>query len=110
MSVHLVGARFGTILEGDSKSGGVLQAELALEWQGQPFSTIFWSPADLASAAITEPAQRAFINRLEGLSVDAGRAEFVRSPLEQLKALVLSRIANAGEGLREFTAVSSRSS
>jgi hypothetical protein len=89
LSVHLLGQRFGTTLEGSSESGVAIQAALALEVQRPEFSTLFWSAPDGASA---DPAMQALVARIADLSVEAGRAEYMRAPLDQLKAQMLDRL------------------
>ena len=90
MSIHLLAQRFGSTLEGSADSGVAMQAKLALEVEQRPFTTLFWSPPDLGAA---EPAMQALVERIAELSIDPGRAEYVRAPLDQLKALTLNRLA-----------------
>ena len=92
LSVHLIGSRYGSIPEGADKSGVVLQAELALAARESPLRSVFWTPADIDVATLAEDRQREFILHLEQAASDPRRAEFVRSSLEQLKALVIDRL------------------
>lgn len=91
LSVHLVGARYGSIPEGAEDSGVVLQADLALAQPGA-LRSILWSPAEVTAERVTEPRQRAFIDRLEQAAFERDRAEFVRSSIEQLKSLLIDRL------------------
>lgn len=94
LSVHLVGARYGSIPEGADTSGVVLQAELALAQPGA-LRSILWSPPDITPERVTEPRQREFIDRLEQADFERDRAEFVRSSIEQLKSLLIDRLRPA---------------
>jgi hypothetical protein len=95
VSIHLLGVKYGAIPEGERVSGVALEGDLALQEQEHPLQTIFWAPPDLPSAGLDDPTQRAFVEGLERSSFDGHRAEFVRAPLEQLKALVLERLRTA---------------
>jgi hypothetical protein len=92
LSVHLIGARYGSIPDGAEKSGVVLQAELALAQQGAALRSILWSPQDVTLDSVAEDRQREFVERLEQAEFERHRAEFVRSSIEQLKSLVLDRL------------------
>lgn len=91
LSVHLVGARYGSIPEGADASGVVLQADLALAQAGA-LRSILWSPPEITADRVTEPRQREFIDRLEQAAFERDRAEFVRSSIEQLKSLLIDRL------------------
>lgn len=91
LSVHLVGARYGSIPEGAEASGVVLQADLALAQPG-PLRSLLWSPPEVTADGVTEPRQREFIDRLEQAAFERDRAEFVRSSIEQLKSLLIDRL------------------
>jgi hypothetical protein len=93
LSVHLIGARYGSMPEGAERSGVEMQAELALARRDTPLSTILWSPPELTVASLAEERQREFVERLEQAGFDPHRAEFVRSSVEQLKALVFERLS-----------------
>ncbi len=92
LSVHLIGARYGSIPDGADKSGVVLQAELALAHRDTPLRSLLWSPPDLALASLAEERQHQFVEQLEQAAFERQRAEFVRSSIEQLKALVVERL------------------
>jgi hypothetical protein len=92
LSVHLVGARYGSTPDGATKSGVVLQAELALGQDHAALRSIFWSPPDIAAAEVTDPRQREFVERLDHADFEHDRVEFVRSSIEQLKSLVIESL------------------
>lgn len=92
LSVHLIGARYGSIPDGADKSGVVLQVELALAHRDTPLRSVLWSPPDLALASLGEERQHQFVEQLEQAAFERQQAEFVRSSIEQLKALVVERL------------------
>jgi hypothetical protein len=103
VSVHLIGARYGSTPDGATRSGVVLQAELALAQQDAAVRSIFWSPPEIAAADITDDRQREFVDHLEHADFEHERVEFVRSSIEQLKSLVIDSLrtppgAAAGPG------------
>ena len=89
MSVHLLGARYGSVPDGATKSGVVLQAEQALAQQDKTLRSIFWSPPEIAISDLTDERQRAFVDQLDQAEFEHHRVEFVRSSIEQLKSLVI---------------------
>jgi len=95
LTLHLVGARYGSTPDGATKSGVALQAELAVEQRAPPLRSIFWSPPDIAPATLQDERQRAFIEQLEQANFDGNRVEFVRESLEQFTSLVLERLRTA---------------
>jgi hypothetical protein len=92
LSVHLIGARYGSIPEGAAKSGVELQAELALAHRGSGMRSLLWSPPELPLDSLGEERQHAFVAQLEQATFERERAEFVRSSIEQLKSLVVERL------------------
>ncbi|RZL95414.1 MAG: toll/interleukin-1 receptor domain-containing protein [Variovorax sp.] len=92
LSVHLIGARYGSIPDGADKSGVVLQAELALAHGTKALRSILWSPPELTLDSLGEERQHEFVEQLEQAEFERQRAEFVRSSLEQLKSLVVERL------------------
>ena len=92
VSLHLVGARYGSTPDGATKSGVVLQAELALAQKDTALRSIFWSPPDIAAADLTDERQREFIDHLDHADFRHDRVEFVRSSIEQLKSLVIESL------------------
>ena len=94
LSVHLVGARYGSIPEGADVSGVVLQADLALARPGG-LRSILWSPPDITPQLVIDERQRAFVDRLEQAPFERDRAEFVRSSIDQLKKMLFDRLRPA---------------
>lgn len=92
LSVHLIGARYGSIPDGAEKSGVVLQAELALAQSDTPLRSLLWSPPELTLDCLGEERQHEFVEHLEQAAFERHRAEFVRSSIEQLKSLVVERL------------------
>jgi hypothetical protein len=92
LSVHLVGARYGSTPDGATQSGVVLQAELALGQHNAALRSIFWSPPEIAAAEVTDERQREFVERLDHADFEHDRIEFVRSSIEQLKSLVIDSL------------------
>jgi hypothetical protein len=92
LSVHLIGARYGSSPDGADKSGVALQTELALAHRETALRTILWSPLELPLTGLTEERQRDFVQHLEQAEFEPHRAEFVRSSIEQLKSLVVERL------------------
>jgi hypothetical protein len=92
LSVHLIGARYGSIPDGATKSGVALQAELALAHRDTPLRSLLWSPPDLALDSLGEERQHDFVEQLEEAAFERQRAEFVRSSIEELKKLVDERL------------------
>lgn len=92
LSVHLIGARYGSIPDGAQESGVVMQAELALAQKDPLLKTILWSPPELTLDSLGEERQHQFVEQLEQAAFKRDRAEFVRSSIEQLKPLVVERL------------------
>ena len=92
LSVHLIGTRYGSIPDGAEKSGVVLQAELALAQRDTELQSILWSPSEITLPTLAEERQREFVERLEQAAFERRRTEFVRSSVEQLKALLIDRL------------------
>ena len=92
LSVHLIGARYGSIPEGAEKSGVVLQAELALAQRDTALRSILWSPPEITLASLADKRQREFVEQLEQAAFERHRAEFMRESIEQLKSLVIERL------------------
>jgi hypothetical protein len=92
LSLHLISSRYGSVPDGASASGVVLQAELALGQQAPPLRSIFWSPPEIMIDTIKDEQQRAFVARLDQSDFNRNRVEFVREPFEQFKSLVIDRL------------------
>jgi len=92
LSVHLISSRYGSVPDGATKSGVVVQAELAIAQQSPPLRTLFWSPPEISADTLKDEQQRAFVARLDQTEFDRNRVEFVREPFEQFKSLVIERL------------------
>jgi hypothetical protein len=90
LSVHLVGAGYGFVPEGETKSNVWLQHDLAMERGADPnFLRLIWLPRDVAA---TDPRQRDFIAYLQD---DAGvqhGADLLNGNIEELKTVVHDRL------------------
>jgi hypothetical protein len=104
LSVHLIGARYGSTPDGVAKSGVVLQAELALAQQMPPLRSIFWSPPEITPAVLQDERQRGFVEHLDQAEFDRNRVEFVRESLEQLKSLVVDRLRSTARATTRASA------
>jgi hypothetical protein len=83
ISIHLVGAKYGGIPEGEKESHVAVQAYLAGERCSDPkFRRIVWMPAGLP---VVEPEQLTFVESLENDISAQPRTEFIQKPLEDLK-------------------------
>jgi hypothetical protein len=108
LSIHLVGAAYGIVPEGDAKSNVWLQHDLAMERGADPnFLRLIWLPRDLSPS---EPRQRDFIAYLHD---DAGAqkgADLLNGNIEELKTVIherLAKICKQQDGLRQPAAVAS---
>ncbi len=90
LSVHLIGKRFGAILEGESRSVTEVQARLASQVASPNFRRALWIPPGLEPA---EEAQRAFIERIRTQLATAERFDLLETPFEELKTYLLTALA-----------------
>ena len=90
LSLHLIGANYGSTPENAEKSGVELQVELALAQRDTALHTILWSPEKLAPA---DERQRKFVDKLDQAEFDRHRAEFVRSSFDEAKKLALEQMS-----------------
>ena len=92
LSIHLIGERYGSMLEGDEeKSVVVMQNELAAERSGEDpsFSRVIWIAPDLAPTGKYQPF---FINELR-TSKDAQKgAELLERLFEELKNRIVEKL------------------
>lgn len=90
LSVHLVGAGYGFVPEGETKSNVWLQHDLAMERAVDPnFLRLIWMPRDVAAS---DPRQRDFISYLQD---DAGAqqgADLLNGNVEELKTVIHDRL------------------
>jgi TIR domain len=91
LSVHLVGAEYGFVPEGEIKSNVWLQHDLAMERAAEPnFLRLIWMPRGISPS---DERQQEFINYLhEDASVQGG-ADLLNSNLEELKTVIHERLA-----------------
>ncbi|WP_161493211.1 TIR domain-containing protein [Zoogloea sp. LCSB751] len=87
LSVHLIGAGYGRVPDGDSsESVVVLQNRLAAERSRQAgLRRVIWLPADTTA---TQPAQQTFIDALQQDAALQLGADLVNGDLEALKAAI----------------------
>jgi hypothetical protein len=88
LSVHLVDALGGAPVAG-SEDETYPRRQLALAEGAKPRSLV-WLPCELATTGIEDPAQRAFVERLESAQRPEGSYELLRIPLSEL-ALEIER-------------------
>jgi TIR domain len=86
LSIHLVGAEYGFVLEGETKSHVWLQHDLALEQATEPnFLRLIWMPRDIFSC---DERQQRFITYLqEDPNVQRG-ADLLNGNIEELKTVI----------------------
>lgn len=103
LSVHLIGANYGSTPENAAQSGIELQVELALAQRDTALRTLLWSPKELAPA---DERQRKFVDKLEQAEFDRHHAEFVRSSFDEAKKLALEQLSKpaAPEAVEEAPA------
>lgn len=83
LSIHLVGAKYGGIPEGEKESHVAVQAQLAGERCADTgFRRVIWIPVDLQPV---EPQQQKLIESLENDTSAQARTEFIQKKLEDLK-------------------------
>ncbi|MDQ5837409.1 MAG: hypothetical protein M3379_11585, partial [Acidobacteriota bacterium] len=94
LSVHLVGARYGSTPEDDARSVASVQAALAEErGAAEPtFQRILWMPPGLSTPAleVTDERQKSFVAGLHA-RVTAG-AELLQTSIEDLKTRVVEKL------------------
>lgn len=97
MSVHLVGARYGSTPEDDPGSVVRIQEEIAAERgaSDSSFQRLIWLPPGLATPAleITDARQKAYVAELQ-TRVTAG-AELLQMTIEDLKTRVVEKLTPA---------------
>lgn len=90
LSVHLVGANFGAVPEGETQSVTAIQNELAAERAADPsFSRLIWIPADVRPA---DERQREFLERLRADPGAQRGAEILHGGLAELGTEIQNRL------------------
>jgi hypothetical protein len=96
LSVHLVGARYGSTPEDDARSVVCMQIELAAERGAadSSFQRLLWMPPGLSTAAfeVTDERQKSFVAGLQN-RVTAG-AELLQTTVEDLKTRVVEKLTS----------------
>jgi hypothetical protein len=102
LSVHLVGAMYGLIPEGEIRSIGQIQHELAMERGASDpdFVRLIWMPEGLVPI---EESQRKFIEHLQNDAEVQKNAEIMEAKLDELKSALRDRL-DAIEQRREAAA------
>ena len=92
LSVHLVGADYGFVPEGETKSNVWLQHDLAMERGADPsFQRLIWMPGDVRSQ---DQRQGEFNTHLqEDAGVQKG-ADLLNGNLEELKTVIHEKLAD----------------
>lgn len=83
LSIHMVGPERGLMLPGSAEDTVALQDRFAAERAPAGLFRLLWLPPELAVSE-ADPAQKAFVERLERAPLAAASAELVRAPLHQL--------------------------
>jgi hypothetical protein len=91
VAVHLIGALYGFVPEGEARSIIELQSDEALyQASNSTAARIFWLASNTLSQ---EPRLSAFVDRLQQQSPQGGRVDLlVNQTIEDLKTLVLDRL------------------
>lgn len=91
LSVHLIGTRYGLIPEGETRSIGQIQHELAMERGASDpdFIRLIWMPADLTPV---EENQRKFVEHLQNDAEVQRGAEVLETTLDELKSSLRDRL------------------
>jgi TIR domain-containing protein len=92
LSVHLLGARYGVVPEGESRSIVALQHDLAVA-RHKP--RIVWIPPGLQPI---ETSQQSFLDAVRHDPSSRNGFEVIESTLEDLKTLVVSRLSKPKAG------------
>jgi len=89
LSLHLIGANYGLIPEGETRSIVVLQHELASERARNGFSQLIWMRPSLQPA---EDRQKEFIAQLERHTSARNGFELFKTSLEDLKTFLQDKL------------------
>jgi hypothetical protein len=91
LSVHLVGAGYGFVPEGETKSNVWLQYELAKEGGTDPnFFRLIWTPKGVS---VSDQRQRDFIDRLNDEAGALRGTDLLNGKIEELKTVIHDRLA-----------------
>jgi hypothetical protein len=90
LSIHLLGANYGVIPEGERESVSAIQNQLASERSGDTaFCRLIWTPPNLVT---DDERQKAFLERLRTDSAAQLGAEILHGGLTEIEALVRRRL------------------
>jgi TIR domain len=91
LSIHLVGAGYGFVPEGETRSNVWLQHDLAMQRGDDPnFLRLIWLPRDVAPS---DQRQRDFIAYLRDDAGTQSGADLLAGSIEELKTVVHDRLA-----------------
>ena len=95
LSVHLVGAGYGFVPEGETKSNVWLQHDLAVERGADPnFFRLIWIPRGVSAS---DERQRSFITRLNDEAGAQKGADLLNGNIEELKTVIRDRLSPAAD-------------
>jgi hypothetical protein len=90
LSVHLVGAKYGFVPEGETRSNVWLQHDLARERGKDPnFFRMIWSPGEVSSP---DARQRDFVSQLHEDAAVQGGADLLTGSVEDLKTVIHEKL------------------
>jgi hypothetical protein len=102
LTIHPIGARYGTVPEGDERSVAHIQLDLAVESaRDGARRSLIWIPEDLKAA---EGRQKALIKGIERMSAPGVASEVLQVSLEVLKTYVMDKLDAASKPTTEHTA------
>jgi len=91
LSVHLIGAHYAALSEGDGSNISQIQIELAVQRHDDPaFARLIWMPPDLRA---TDARQQSFIRELKADSETQRLADLRVEKLADLKTFLLKKLA-----------------
>jgi len=91
LSVHLVGAEYGFVPEGENRSNVWLQHDLAMERGKDPnFFRLIWSPGEVSSP---DARQQDFIAQLHEDAAVERSADLLTGNIEDLKTVIHEKLA-----------------
>ena len=95
LTIHPLGARYGTVPEGDERSVAHIQIDLAVESTSDGARrSLIWIPDDLKAP---EGRQKAFIAETERRSVPSAALEILQVSLEAFKTYALDKLDGASK-------------
>ena len=97
LSLHLIGARYGLVPEGDGETRSTvwMQQELAAERQSKEnFQCVLWIAP---GTEVTDARQQGFLQSLQAQLQTESRFELLKTPLQELKNFVFDKLKPAPE-------------